>query len=309
MLENLDRLKAFYHVFSENSVIAASKILHVSQSAVSQSIQKLESEINIQLFTRLHKKLVPTAAGKRLFGTVQPFMADLDICLNTLQQARDKPYGELRIGAPMEFGKAYFPAIVSAFRLQYPDVTFYLKFGDAGTLLPLVEKGQLEFALVDVFLTQNHFPGNLEVFHFAPLVEEEIILTCSRTYYDRSIAMDHSFQSLIRQHFITYREDAHTIKNWFKHHFGKFEVDVDVVLTVDSHQAVISAIQHHIGLGVVASDMVKDMITTNQIIPISTSRAEIINPISLVQLQEKIPTITEKVFKQFIVDTIRQREN
>ena len=42
MLQNLDRLKVFYHVFSKKSVISAAKTLSVSQSAVSQSLQKLE---------------------------------------------------------------------------------------------------------------------------------------------------------------------------------------------------------------------------------------------------------------------------
>jgi hypothetical protein len=59
-------------VFSEKSVVGAAKALHVSQSAVSQTLQKLESEIKCPLFTRLHKRLVPTAAGERLFAIVQP---------------------------------------------------------------------------------------------------------------------------------------------------------------------------------------------------------------------------------------------
>lgn len=125
MIQNLDRLKVFYHVFAGKSVMAAAKTLHVSQSAVSQSVRKLESEINTPLFTRLHKRLVPTAAGERLFKVVRPFMLELDMCLKTFEQAGDQPFGELRIGAPVEFGKAYFPAIVTAFREQYPHVTFY----------------------------------------------------------------------------------------------------------------------------------------------------------------------------------------
>jgi len=160
--------------------VAAAKTLHVSQSAVSQALQKLESEIKCPLFTRLHKRLVPTAAGERLFAIVRPFMAELDACLKTLEQAKNKPFGELRIGAPVEFGKAYFPAISAAFREQYPDVTFYLKFGDAGTLLPMVEKGQLDFALVDEFLILNRFFGNIDIYHFTPIVEEKVILACSR---------------------------------------------------------------------------------------------------------------------------------
>lgn len=309
MLQNLDRLKVFYHVFNENSVVAAAKTLHVSQSAVSQTIQKLESEISSQLFTRLHKRLVPTIAGKRLFETVRPFMAQLDSCLSSLEQAKGIPFGELRIGAPREFGKTNFPGIVASFREKYPEVTFFLKFGDAGTLLPMVESGRLDFALVDVFLTQNYFPGNLDLFHFEPVVEEEIILTCSRQYAARSLGGDHSFQSLIGQNFITYREDWQTVKNWFKHHFGTFNVDIDVVLTVDSHQAVISAIREHVGLGVVASDMVRDLLHNNEIIAVKTSKPEIINPISMVHLQEKIPSLTEKYFVQFLLDTVRGKNN
>lgn len=187
MLQNLDRLKVFYHVFSQRSVLSAAKTLHVSPSAVSQALRKLESEIKNSLFTRLHKRLIPTSAGEHLFEIVQPFMVELDLYFETLEKAKDQPFGELRIGSPVEFGKAYFPAIVAAFREQNPDVTFYLEFGDPGTLLPKVEEGQIDFALVDEFLIRNQFIGNLDIYHFDPVIEEEIILVCSRKYYEESL--------------------------------------------------------------------------------------------------------------------------
>ena len=109
MLQNLDRLKVFYHVFASGSVVAAANALCVSQSAVSQTIQKLEKEVKAPLFTRLHKQLVPTTAGERLYEIVQPFMAVLGCYLKDLDVARDHPVGELRVGAPPEFGKAYLP--------------------------------------------------------------------------------------------------------------------------------------------------------------------------------------------------------
>ena len=304
MLQNLERLKVFYCVFSEKSVVAASKTLNVSQSAVSQALQKLESELKCPLFTRLHKRLVPTAAGNCLFKIVRPFMAELDQWLKALGHAKNQPFGELRIGAPTEFGKAYLPTIASAFREQYPDVSFYLKLGDAGTLLPMVEKGWIDFALVDEFLTQNHFFGNLDIFHFTPIVEEEVILACSKGYYSKSVKKDHSFENLSQQKFITFRHNAQTVKNWFRHHFGKYNAPFDIVLTVDSLQVIISAIRHHLGMGVIASHLVKEEIQNGQIIPINTSKAKIINQISIVNLQEKIPTLSEKVFEKFLVDKI-----
>lgn len=304
MIQNLDRLKVFYHVYSERSVMAAAKTLHVSQSAVSQSLRKLEKEIKSPLFTRLHKRLVPTSAGERLFKIVRPFMADLDVCLKTLGQAKNEPLGELRVGAPVEFGKAYFPAMVAAFRKKYPDVTFYLKLGDAATLLPMVEKGRIDFALVDEYLTQNQFVGNIDMFHFEPVVEEEVILACSREYFEKTLKKDHSFNNLRRQNFIAYRRNAQTLKNWFKHHWGKYNVHLNVVLTVGSHQAVIAAINHHVGLGVVASHLVNENLNSGQVIRIETSKAQIINQISLVHLKNKIPTLAEKVFEKFLVKKI-----
>ena len=306
MLQSMDRLKVFYYVFSKGSVISAAKTLNVSQSAVSQSIQKLESEIKYPLFTRLHKQLVPTAAGERLFSITQPFMTDLDTCLKTLDQAKDQPFGELRIGAPVEFGKAYLPAIVAAFREQYPAVTFYIKLGDQNTLLPILRKGRIDFALVDVFETQNQYLGNLDIYHFLPVAEEEIILACSKQYYNNEVKKDHSFKHLLNQNFITYRQDAQVIKSWFKHHFGKSNFNLQAVLTVDSHQAIISAIQHDLGMGIVASHIVSKEIEKGQIVGIKTSKPDIKNLISLTQLQDKIPTLTEKIFEKFLIEEIKQ---
>lgn len=308
MLQNLDRLKVFYYVFAQESVVAAASTLHVSQSAVSQALQKLESEMNSPLFIRLHKQLVPTAAGERLYGIVQPFMAELDIYLKSQEQAKDHPVGELRIGAPRELGKAYLPAIVADFRKQYKAVTFTLKFGGPETLLPLIKKGRIDFALVDVFLTQNTHIGNLDMYHFYPVVEEEIILACSKQYYQKYIKDDLSFTSLSQQNFISYRKDLQTIKHWFKHHFSKPNVAIRDVLTVDSHQTVIAAIKHHVGMGIVSSHLVNDELRSAEIVRIQTSTPDIINPISLAYLQDKIPTFTEKFFERYLVEKIKSMD-
>ncbi|MFW2365314.1 MAG: LysR family transcriptional regulator [Desulforhopalus sp.] len=305
MLENLDRLKVFYHVFTQGSIVAASKTLHVSQSAVSQTIQKLEMETSTPLFIRLHKQLVPTPASERLYTIVEPFMLALDIYLKTIEQGKDHPFGELRIGAPPEFGKAYLPLVVADFRAQYQDVTFTLEFGTPEALLPLLKRGALDFALVDLFFTRSTHSSQLNMYHFQPVIEEEVILACSKKYHEINIKGDHSFTSISKQNFISYNKDQQTIKQWFGHHFSKTNIQVHDVLTVGNHEAVISAIKNDVGLGVVASHLVKKEIQAKHIVHIKTSASEIINPIALVQLQDKIPTLTEKVFKKYLVEKIR----
>lgn len=232
-------------------------------------------------------------------------MANLDGYLKDLELAKGYPVGELRIGAPPEFGKAYLPSIVADFRAQYPAVTFTLQFGTPEILLPQLRKGRLDFALVDLFLTRSTHIGSLDMYHFDPVVEEEVILACSKQYYENSLKGDLSFNSLSQQNFISYRKDLQTIRQWFKHHFSKLNTQVHDVLTVDSHEAVISAIKHDVGMGVVASHLVKDELYNKQLVHIKASGSEIMNSISLVHLQDKIPTFTEKAFEKYLVDKIR----
>lgn len=309
MLENLDRLKIFHHVFSSGSIVAAANILHVSQSAVSQSIRKLEQEVNTPLFTRIHKQLIPTTAGKRLYEIVHPFILSLGSYLKDLEFSKDHPAGELYIGSPPEFGKTYLPAIVANFREQYPDVTFSLQLGTPEELLPRLREGAVDLALVDLFLTQNTNIGPLDSFHFTPVVEEEVILACSSAYYEKYMQLDQSFDSLIRQNYISYKEDLQTILQWFKHHFSKPNVNICNVLTVDSHDAVIMAIKNSIGLGVVASHLIDKSLNSGVIRHITTNQNEILNSISLVKLQDKIPTLTENIFEDHLIENIEKMFN
>jgi len=124
MLPDFNRLKVFYYVFLHRSVAVASAELNITASAVSQSLNKLERELTVLLFTRLHKKLVPTSAGDQLFEIVSPFIIDLEAGIRQIRQARQIPSGMIRVGSPIEFGISYFPKIFAAFRKKYPEVIF-----------------------------------------------------------------------------------------------------------------------------------------------------------------------------------------
>ncbi len=75
---------------------------------------------------------------------------------------------------------------------------------------------------------------------------------------------------------------------------------------MDNHAGVVSAIMHNIGMGIVASQLVKDELQSGRMVKIKTSEADIINSISLVQLLDKIPSLTEKTFAGFMVNRIRE---
>ncbi len=260
----------------------------------------------VLLFTRLHRKLVPTSAGEQLFNIVSPFIKDLESGIETILKAKDVPSGVLRIGSPIEFGKSYFPGVFAAFRQKYPEVIFTMKLGDPSEIFPMIGSGELDFGLVDIFLTRDQVLGDLGQFSIESLIDEEVILACSKAYYDKEIKGDHSFDNLVKKEFISYQKTSLTLRNWFKYHFNRFSLELNRVMTVDSHQAVINGILHHLGMGVIARHIVANEIARGEIVPVHTGKKDVINKISLVQLQDKVPSLTEKTFITFLTRDIRE---
>lgn len=298
MLSQLDfnRIKVFYYIFNNQSVAKAARELNITQSAVSQQLKKLESEIKTRLFTRLHKRLVPTSDGQRLFSILKPFFNELELGLRSIRQDKDVPGGELRVGAPDEFGKTYLPGIFASFHRKYPKVSFSLQLGGPEKIFSLLDQGQIDFALIDEYLIQRAQANRLVHYGFEHVIDEEIVLAGSKDYCDEFVKNDFSLDNLIKQNFISYHHDALALINWFKYNFSKTSLKLNIVLRSNNLQAVLNGIKNHLGLGVVASHLVYEDIKLGRIIPITPNSEAIINRISVIQMQDKVPTLTEKEF-------------
>ncbi len=296
MLPDFNRLNIFYRIYVHKSIAGASKELHVTQSAVSQHLQKLETEINTALFTRQHRRLVPTHTADRLFNIICPFVKNLEEGLNAIREEKEMPSGLLRIGAPVEFGERYLINILSLFRQQFPAVGFQLELGHPFTLLPMIRDGRLDFALADIFSRKGEYSRDLGIFHIDTVLTEELILVGSADYLTSNIQQYFSFEELSRQFYLSYQEHAPALKSWFRHHFSKTSVNLNTVLTVESVRAVITGVKHGMGLGIIPSHLVKEEIESGEIIAVTTQKEALKSEISLVQLQNKSLGITEKTF-------------
>ncbi len=308
MLPDLNRLKLFYYVYRARSVVGAAAELNISQPAVSQQLQKLEAELKTSLFTRLHKKLVPTSAGERLFSLVSPMIDGLEVGLPFIRQPSDTPAGLLRIGAPREFGKYYLPRFCADFRRHYPDVCFGFKLKESLPLMTMLREGILDFALVDVYFEEGSLAGFKDIFSYDPLLREEMLLVCSRDYYDQRIAGNHSLEHLASQDFVTDEDDPSILDVWFRHHFERVPDKLNIVMRFDSHEALLTSLVLGQGLGVATAHLMWDELQSGELIPLTTRRETLVNMISLVQLQDKVPTLTEKTFRDFLLKAIRHKD-
>lgn len=118
---DLTDLSHFVRVAEKESFSAAARDLGVPTSTVSRSISRLEDALGVRLLERTTRKVVPTASGKALFGSVTGPLAALSEATETIAAFHDKPCGLVRVTVPIDLAPA--TAMLAAdFMHAYPDV-------------------------------------------------------------------------------------------------------------------------------------------------------------------------------------------
>lgn len=75
----------FMNIVDYGSMTKASEVLHISQSALSTSIRKLEEELNVFLFNKQGRYLIPTQAGEIFYSSSQKILLEMNSIYNKLE--------------------------------------------------------------------------------------------------------------------------------------------------------------------------------------------------------------------------------
>ncbi len=125
---------AFIAVVHEGSFARAAERLGIGRSAVSRSVQKLETQLDTRLFLRTTRSTTLTAEGELFFENCRP---GVDRILQSVEEMHELrtgiPRGSLRISSTVGFGRKVVAPLLKDFHLQYPDITLDLILDDRPT--------------------------------------------------------------------------------------------------------------------------------------------------------------------------------
>jgi molybdate transport repressor ModE-like protein len=108
-------LRVFIGVAEEGSLSAAARKLHLSQSALSQTILSLERQLGVQLLQRHSTGVTATDAGTILLREARALIAQHDRALAAVTGQAAAGPGPLRIGVPLELPADLLPrALIAA---------------------------------------------------------------------------------------------------------------------------------------------------------------------------------------------------
>ena len=121
-------LVAFIAVANEGSFARAADRLGVGRSAVSRSVQRLESQVGTRLFSRTTRSTTITREGEQFYENCRPALERLLQAVEEMRDLRDgPPQGQLKISAPCGFGRKVVAPLLVEFRRQFPEVVLELQ--------------------------------------------------------------------------------------------------------------------------------------------------------------------------------------
>jgi len=136
----LDRihLSVVQEVEKQGSLTAAAAVLHVTQSALSHSMKKLEQQLGTDIWLREGRSLRLTQAGQYLLAVANRVLPQLNLAEERLRQFAQGERGELRIGMECHPCYQWLLKVVSPYLAAWPDVDVDVKqkfqFGGIGAL-------------------------------------------------------------------------------------------------------------------------------------------------------------------------------
>ena len=116
----LRELSAFVAVVEEGGMSAASRRLHVSQSALSQTVGALERELGVKLLERTSTGVRPTEAGTTLLGEARAVLARYHQAVRTMSNYSTESGGAIRLGIPLELAPDVLPTALAKFAAESP---------------------------------------------------------------------------------------------------------------------------------------------------------------------------------------------
>lgn len=166
MARNLDltALRSFKTVAEVGGVTRAAAQLHLTQSAVSMQLKRLEESMGLELLDRSARQIALTAQGELLLSYARRLLALNDEAWGRLTDSNYE--GEISFGVPHDVVYPHIPHVLRRFAAEYPNVKVNLISSFTSSLKAGFDAGDIDV----IMTTEIGGPSDREPLAREPLV-------------------------------------------------------------------------------------------------------------------------------------------
>ncbi|UGV24718.1 LysR family transcriptional regulator [Rhodopseudomonas boonkerdii] len=234
----LDQLAAFVAVAERQHLTQAAAALNLSSSAVSSAIKALETMHGVALFHRVGRGIELTSAGRRFLPEAREMLLRARGAERLLDELAGIERGVIELQASQTIANYWLPPRLMRFHAQYPGIEVKLQLGNTTTVTDAVISGAAELGFIEGTIDEPALTSQRVA------SDRLMIVTSSRLPHDATPLV--STEDLLSLSWVM-REPGSGTRSVFEAALRAHNVDparLDVVMTLPSNEAVLSAVRH-----------------------------------------------------------------
>jgi DNA-binding transcriptional LysR family regulator len=273
---DLDRLRTFQVLAQTLHFRRAAHQLHRSQSAVSQQIRALETELGVLLVERIGRRTFLTPAGRVLSDEAAKVFAAIDRATSTVRAFGAGDAGAVRLGASTTPGVYIVPAALGAFRTAWPHVELEFRISSSAAIADALVLNTLDLGIVGEDITHD------ELFHEV-IADDEIIAVAAPGVAPRPRLRATDVKSLP----VLARESGSATRRHVDRALAQLGIEPQVAFELPSPEAQLRAAAAGLGLAFVSRRVAADELAAHRLVHVPITGVRIVRKITAAYHRDK----------------------
>src|SRR6476646_8096337 len=132
----------------DGSMTKAASRLHLTQSALSHQLRDIESRFNTPFFLRVGRRMVLTAAGRRVLESATRILDEVGRIEDDIRRIANDGEGVIRVATQCNTGYHWLPPLLAAFSRKHPRVSVSIMPDNTDRPVEALLEGQLDLAIL-----------------------------------------------------------------------------------------------------------------------------------------------------------------
>ncbi|VEJ53282.1 D-malate degradation protein R [Pragia fontium] len=270
---DLRGISMFIAVANSGSFAGAAEKLHLTRSAVSKTIARLESKIGVTLFQRTTRKQSLTDEGQLFYEHCHRALNEIQRAQDILNEGKIQVSGCLRVSVPVLFGHLCIAPLLTELVQSHPNLQLEISFNDRA--VDLIEDG------FDFAIRIGALPERSSL--IARQLGEHTMVFCASADYLRCHGEPNTKDDLSEHHAVAYIHSGILQKWQFIDEAGILqEIRPKAKIMMDDMQAVADAAMRGAGIAWLPYWLVREQIAQGKLKQVMKNTSGVNFPISVV---------------------------
>ena len=257
------RIQHFVHVAELGSLSKAAERLNIVQPALSQSIKRLEEELDTVLFTRSRRGMEPTESGHIFLKHAYGILNQYNRAKESLSTTSENPKGIVSVAMTASASEVLTIPLSEKLIQRFPDVSLNIESGLAGNIQQGFEAGKYDLVI-------SHLVMPNASIRIEPIIEEDLFLTTA--YNEDNLGADIQFKELDKMQ-LTIPQEHHGVAPEIARYAKEKSVSILAAQVAGALHPTLQLIEAGLGNSILPWSAINERVAQNRL-----SARKVINP-------------------------------